>query len=316
MALIYNAAKTGILDGTVDLDTDTLVCVLLRADGAFVPVYEPDNVTMADMLAQGGATGNEEVSVGGYLRVTLASITASEEDSGGSPANTARVEAGKAVFSALLTGQTAGAAVVYRQVGAAGPAGDATHEVVGFYETGNIPTNGGDIEIRYAGVDGIGDWVRLQSATNIYNRALFNLATGVYDLNDAGQTYRVLLLRNDGGGPPVFDPDHNFVSDVLAPATSVELTVGGYARQAVTGRTVTQNDTADRAEAKASKVTFLALATGQEIGAAVLFKFETVDADSPLVGFFELSDTPTNTGDIEILFDGVDGVGDFLRLTE
>lgn len=310
MALVYNNAKEKLLDGSLDLDADTLVCVLLRAAGGFTPVYNPDNVFMSDMLAEGGGTGNEEVSASGYARVTLASLATTQNDT----SDRSEAEAGKAVFPTIATGQTAGAAVVYKEIGAAGPAGDAAHEVVAFYETGDIPTNGGDIEIRFDGIDGVGDFVRLQSATNIYNRALLNLINGTYDLT--GGTYRLLLLRSDGGGPPVFEPDHNFVSDMLAPATSVELTAGGYARQAVTGRVVAADNAADAADASANKVVFLALATGQTIGAAVLYKFETTDADSPLVAFYELSDTPTNTGDIEILFDGIDGVGDYLRLTE
>ena len=313
MANIYNNAKEGMIDGTLDFDVGgaLLHCLLLRSDGV-TPTYDPNHVTVADVL---GHAQNTETAVGGYVRDTLTSVAVKVALD---PTNEGQVEAAKAVFSGLATGEQVGAAVVYK--GDVGTANDATTNiVVGFYNTANLPTNGGDIEIRFDGVDGVGDFVRLTGGSGVYNNAKEGLLDGRFDLGDGGATYRVLLLRADGGGPPVFDPDDVFVSDMLAPATSVELSTGGpapYVRLALGSRATSQDDAANEGDADAQKSTFIGLATGQTIGAAVVFKFETNDADSPVIAFYELSDTSTNTGDVQILWDGVDGVGTFLKLTE
>lgn len=144
---------------------------------------------------------------------------------------------------------------------------------------------------------------------NVFNRAKLLLATGALDLSTAD--LRCLLLRGDGGSPYSYDPDDVFVADLTD-----ELSVGGYVRQALTGLSVTQDDANDRANAEADQVEFPGLAAGETIAAAVVFQFVTNDADSILVGFYDVSpDLPTNGGNVTIQFSSADP-GDFLRLLD
>jgi hypothetical protein len=308
MANVYNDAKVGLIDGTIDLDTDTLYVLLLRSDGGFTPVYEPNNSTVADMLAQGGGTGNEEVTAGGYSRELLGTVNVTQDDTN----HRADCDAAKTVFSAVATGQQVGAAVIYK--GDSGASDATTNIVIAFYDVApNLTTNGGDVEIRYDGVDGTGDFLRLQPGANVYNRYKTLLANSAEDLGAA--TIRVLLLQSSG--PPTFDETHNFVSDVTGHANNTEMTVGGYSRQDLGSlSTAADPDPTDEGLAQAQKSTFTALAAGETIGAAVVYRFGTVDGDSEVIAFYDLADTPTNGGDIELLWDGTDGVGTFLKMIE
>lgn len=300
MANIYNIGKENLENGTLDFDvppTD-IRAILLRSDGGFVPVYEPDNVTVADMLAQGGGTGNEEISVGGYSRQVLGSLAVS------SAAGEGRAAAQKSTFSALVAGQTVSAAVLYKGDSGAGDA--TTNEVFAFFNFADVPTNGGDIELRYSGTDGVGFFLKNQAGSNIYDISKEGMINGLIDWDNGGDTYRCLLWRSDGGGPATFDGTDVSVVDFLAPATSVEVTAGGYARQDVTGRTATAEDTGDTADGDAAKAVFTAVVSGQTVGGAMVYKFITNDTDSRVVAFYDLTDTPTNGGNIEVLFDNAD----------
>lgn len=144
---------------------------------------------------------------------------------------------------------------------------------------------------------------------NVYNNAKEQFLSGnTLDLDDGAATYKVLLLKSG----VAIDYTDVFVAD-LTPGTN-EISVAGYARQTLTGRTVTQDDVNHRGDAAATKVTFSSLASGQTIGAAVIFKDLGADASSLLVSYYDLTDTATNGGDFTILWDSGDPSGDFLRL--
>lgn len=148
---------------------------------------------------------------------------------------------------------------------------------------------------------------------NVYNVAKKRLADGDLDLNLPADL-RMLLLQSSG--PPVFNADHATITAVLGDAANTEVSVGGYSRQALTGEITAQDDTNDRMEASANKVTFAALAAGQTIGAAVLYdEGGGTDGTRYPIAYYELTDTATNGGDQEVRFSGVDGVGVYLRLT-
>ncbi len=141
---------------------------------------------------------------------------------------------------------------------------------------------------------------------NVFNRGKLQLGEQIF----SGLDLRCLLLQTTV--PYVFDPDDNFVSDVLSGGV-LEITVVGYARQVLANVVATENDALDRVEYEADQVTFTALAAGQTIDAAVVFQFVTVDADSPVISYFNLVDQPTNGGNAIVQFDGADP-GDFLRM--
>ena len=75
---------------------------------------------------------------------------------------------------------------------------------------------------------------------NVYNRGKANIGT-VWDWDDAGQTFRLMLVTS----AYVYSDDHNVRSDITGEITNTGYTAGG---DAITGRTVTQDDTANEAQ--------------------------------------------------------------------
>jgi hypothetical protein len=119
-------------------------------------------------------------------------------------------------------------------------------------------------------------------------------------------TLKVMLLKsthtpNQGG--------HHFVSDIVAD----EISVGGYARQTLTTKSVVEDDVNHFAFLKADPVIFTALVAGQTVGAAVLFRDTGSAATSPLLAYYDVADTPTNGGDQTINWNS-DANGGVLKL--
>jgi hypothetical protein len=110
----------------------------------------------------------------------------------------------------------------------------------------------------------------------------------------ATATIRVLLVSSAYS----YDADHATVADVSAS----EIGVSGYARATLTSPTVTVDAANNRVVLDAADVTFSALAAGATIGGAVVFR-RVAGADAgtdPLIAFVDLTDTPTNGGDIVV----------------
>lgn len=101
-------------------------------------------------------------------------------------------------------------------------------------------------------------------------------------------TYRFLLLKGSGYTP---NKDHDFVSD-LVPASN-EVTVSGYSRQTLASPTETFDDTNDRTVYDCADPSFGTLVAGETVSAMVLYRFVTNDADSILMAYYDLTDTPT-----------------------
>jgi len=124
-------------------------------------------------------------------------------------------------------------------------------------------------------------------ANLVTNKLKYELMTG--DANLDAADLRVLLLTTTGS----VTPDTNVVNDIVAN----ELAVSGYARQALAGETVTEDDANDFAYLDATDATFSALATGETIGWAALLRQVTNDTDSPVYAGYDVTDTPTNGSD-------------------
>jgi hypothetical protein len=126
----------------------------------------------------------------------------------------------------------------------------------------------------------------------VTNRCKYEVFTG--DANLDAADLRVLLLKTY-----VIDSDDNLVND-LVPGTN-EVTVAGYSRQALTGETVTEDDTNDFAYLDATDPTWT-LATGETVVGMVMYRFVTNDTDSPAYTGYDFTDTPTNGGTLTIQF--------------
>lgn len=115
----------------------------------------------------------------------------------------------------------------------------------------------------------------------LYNRGLDVWSTFTSD------TVKALLLKT--GYTP--NKDHDYVDD-LTPA-SYEITVAGYSRPTLGSKTRTIDDTNDRITYDAADPSFGTLTAGETVVAMVVYKFVTNDADSILLGYYDLADTAT-----------------------
>ena len=135
------------------------------------------------------------------------------------------------------------------------------------------------------------DWVT--------NRAAYRMARG----EDAWQTntYKMALLKSSYAPTAQQIRDLNVVND-LVPGTN-ELSVAGYSRQTLANKTVTEDDTNNRASLDCDDVTFTGLASGQTVGWVVIYREVTNDTDSVVVAVYDVTDTPTNGGNVSITID-------------
>jgi hypothetical protein len=99
-----------------------------------------------------------------------------------------------------------------------------------------------------------------------------------------------------------------FVDDGSAndPA-SHEIAVTGYTagfsgtgRKTLASKTITTDNTNNRASFDAADITWTALAAGATIGSVALYMRGSADTDSRLIAHFDVTDTPTNGGDITL----------------
>lgn len=140
------------------------------------------------------------------------------------------------------------------------------------------------------------------AAVGFYNEGKGDLGTATWV---AGGDYRLLLI--DNAGTYTFNADHDFVAG-LTPGSN-ESTGTGYARKTLTGFAVTVDDANDWAEYDATDPTIYSGADFGVIQAAVVFRFVTNDAASPLICYLDGTGFPitTNSGDLTLQFhaDGV-----------
>jgi hypothetical protein len=116
-------------------------------------------------------------------------------------------------------------------------------------------------------------------------------------------TLKVLLIGT--GVPYTPNPDHRFVSSVAASEIAVTGYTGGFGgagRKTLASRTLSADDTNDWGIFDAADLSWTTLGVGATVGGAVLFKELTSDALSPLIAYFALTDTPTNGGDLFLIF--------------
>lgn len=127
-----------------------------------------------------------------------------------------------------------------------------------------------------------------------YNRGLDELAAW------ASGTYRFLLLKGAGYIP---DRDHDFVSE-LTPGSN-EVTVAGYSRQTAGTKVRAVDYSSNRITYKCADPAFGVLAAGETVSGMVLYRFVTNDADSILIGYFDLVDTPTSGAAFPVVLNAV-----------
>ena len=143
-------------------------------------------------------------------------------------------------------------------------------------------------------------------ANFVYNYGKFLLANGGVNLVTDNI---VLMLVNATYTGAVSNANSNVVSEV----SSYEITATSYGRQTLTSKAIVEDDANTYAYFKAANVTFSSLGSGNTVGGAILFKNTGSDATSGLLAFYDITDTPTNGGDITIQW-AADGSGGVLKL--
>lgn len=141
-------------------------------------------------------------------------------------------------------------------------------------------------------------------ASFVYTRAKKNIADGTIDLDT--HDIRVLLVKVAGSTTTDTEAD---AATISAFTTLGELVATDYARKALANEAVNEDTGNDRAEFDADDVTWTALggAANDTIGAAVVYKHVTNDTDSIPIAYIDLTDTPTNGGDVTIQWN-VEGI--------
>lgn len=139
-------------------------------------------------------------------------------------------------------------------------------------------------------------------ANGVYNKGKYLFASGGITTST---DLRTLLVNSSYS----FADTHNFVSDV----SSSEISVSGYARYDHSSVTITEDDTNDFAYLDLDDATFTSLAAGQTIGGAVLYKYNAADSSAEVIAFYDVTDTPTNGGDVTIQWAAA-GSGAVLKL--
>lgn len=143
-------------------------------------------------------------------------------------------------------------------------------------------------------------------AQAVTNKAKTLIAQGALNLQTADLRMGLLKVC---ANVATSTPDINFITDMEAHADFAELTgAAGYARVALGTKTVTEDDSIDAAKIDAADVSFGALAAGGTIVGAFIYVNVTNDTDSPVVGIYDLTSTPTNGGTVTV------NVADYLRL--
>lgn len=153
-------------------------------------------------------------------------------------------------------------------------------------------------------------------ANFVYNYGKFLLANGGLNLITDNVALLLVSTGYENSNTVAFLADANTVHEVATYEVTTS-TVSGYARQALTSKSVAETDDAGTSNGfayfKAANVTFSTLGTGNTIGGAILFKQGADNNASPLIAFYDVTDTPTNGGDITIQW-AADASGGVLKL--
>ena len=131
----------------------------------------------------------------------------------------------------------------------------------------------------------------------VYNKWLsYAYNSGGPFWNDPSAVFMCVLLT---GGAYTFDKDHNWLTDI----TGYEFNDASYNREAVSNRSITEDDTSDLGKFDADDTTFTALNSGNVSSVAIVHSGST-EGTSALVVHLSGSDfpKPANGGDFTIQY--------------
>ena len=131
---------------------------------------------------------------------------------------------------------------------------------------------------------------------SLFNRGIQVLSDGDSTWSGGGDIEIMLM-----GTAYSFNRDSDFVSDISAN----EISTTNYARQNVSGRTITTDDTNDRVVYDASDNLFANLGPasgGPTVGSCVHERNTGADGTSPLINHLDFTDTVVNGGNFTVQY--------------
>lgn len=119
----------------VDFLGDTIKCMLVKSG------YSPNRDN--HFIDDGGANDpvDHEITVGGYVRQTLASKTVAVNDT----SDRVEADAADSTFTSLAAGETISTAVIFKDTGVA-----TTSTMLCQLDPADLPTNGSSVAVQYA----------------------------------------------------------------------------------------------------------------------------------------------------------------------
>lgn len=142
-SFVFNDAKANLMNGTVDLDTNTIKVLLV---GTTFSGVEDDGPNVSNITTLGELTGTGYTSGHGNAgRKTLTSATVTADDTN----NRAAFDAADVTWTGISAGTIHGA-LIHKE----GTTNDTDAKVIAFIDLANTVTNGGDITISW-GANGI-----------------------------------------------------------------------------------------------------------------------------------------------------------------
>lgn len=132
--IVYNRGKKHVITDSTSLESQGLYVMLVAA--SYGAAANATHNVVSDVVAY---------ELTGYSRVALANATCIEDDSYGF----AYLDADDVTFTAVASTQTVGGAVLYAGVTTTST-GDATANVIAFYDLVDTSTNDGDIVVSWA----------------------------------------------------------------------------------------------------------------------------------------------------------------------
>ena len=156
MANVFNVAKLGIANGTIDLDTDTFDMLLLTTSpAATLTGAQYDLTTVTGVLGDAGfveaADSSYTTTTNGRRNVVVTTATQNDTSDEAEAKYTPDGSGGAATWTSLDNDLITGC-LVYKRDTALGSANDGAAIPVAFCDlTSNVQANGGDVTIDFTG---------------------------------------------------------------------------------------------------------------------------------------------------------------------
>jgi hypothetical protein len=131
--MAMNEGIESVIDRNIDLIADTIKAALVKA----AYVANKDN----QFIDEGGANDIVDHRVTGTTDQTIGSKATGKDTT----SDFAYFDGGDVTYSAVPAGETAAGVGVYKDTGTA-----TTSKILGYFDTTDTPTNGGDITIQWA----------------------------------------------------------------------------------------------------------------------------------------------------------------------